>query len=220
MHMGAAVSVGALRLMVYDRTCTRYGLGLSSAWAVGGALYRSARRLDARFGATTWEEALSWIAGYERSRPIAEIQYWGHGRWGRVFVASDPFDASALGPGHRLHDLVLAIRERLLPEDRSLFWLRTCEAFGADAGHDFASRLAETFRARVAGHTHIIGAVQSGLRTLSPGRRPRWSPEEGLAEGTRDRPIRARGSSLLAPRTISCLHGSFPAAWFDEDGCA
>jgi hypothetical protein len=201
--------------MIHDRTCSRFGVGLSTAWSAGSLLYRGLRRLDATFGVSSWDEALAWLATYEASRPIEEIQYWGHGRWGRVLVADDVFDRAALSPGHPLHRRLLAVRERLVP--RSLVWLRTCEAFGARAGIDFAQALADGLGANVAGHTFIIGAVQSGLRALSPGCRPRWSPTEGLAEGTPEMPKRAHGSAPRHPRTITCLTNEVPREWFDED---
>jgi hypothetical protein len=207
-----------LRLMVYDRTCVgeRVPVGLSTAWGAGSVLYRTQGRLDGSFGATSWDDAFDWLARYEPTRAIAAIQYWGHGQWGRALVGDDVLDASALLPGHRLAPRIAAVRERLAGEgaDEALFWLRTCEAFGANAGHDFAMRLADRLGARVAGHTFIIGAVQSGLRGLRPGHVPDWSANEGIAEGTPERPLRACGSAPWRPRTISCFHGEVPRAWF------
>ena len=95
----------------------------------------------------------------------------------------------------------------------ALVWLRTCEAFGARAGLDFAERLADGLGARVAGHTHIIGVLQSGLRGLRPGSTATWSPTEGIAEGTAEAPVRAFTSAPRLPRTISCFDGTFPGEW-------
>jgi hypothetical protein len=210
----------ALRLLVYDRTCKKHGLGLSTAWSSGALLYRGLGRLHASRGVASWDEALEWLAAYEPSQPIAEIQYWGHGRWGRVMVGADALDAAATAPGHPRHPALLAIAARLLPDARSLVWLRTCEAFGAETGHDFAARLADALGARVAGHTFIIGAIQSGLRTLAPGCRPTWSTSEGLLEGTPSRPVRAASSLPTSPRTVTCFSNTVPAEWFTEDGRA
>src|SRR6185437_12193271 len=99
--------------------------------------------------------------------PIAEVQYWGHGRWGRALVAEDVLDARALGAGHPLRRGLDALRERLAPG--ALLWFRTCETFGASPGIDFARRLSDHLGARVAGHTYIIGFHQSGLHGLAPG---------------------------------------------------
>lgn len=206
----------ALRLMVYDRTCVgpRVPAGLSTAWSAGSVLYRALDRIDATFGATSWDEALAWVATYEPSRPIAELQYWGHGRWGRVLIDDDVLDATALGAGHPLALRIAAVRERLVPGGEALVWLRTCEAFGGTAGHELAMRLADGLGARVAGHTHIIGAIQSGLHGLLPGHTPDWSAQEGIAEGTPDAPKRAYGSGVLRPRTITCFTGAVPSGWF------
>jgi hypothetical protein len=207
---------GGLKLMVYDRTCVakRVRVGLSTAWRAGSVLYRKLDRLDAAFGATSWDEALAWLGSYEPTRSIREVQFWGHGQWGRVCIARDVFDASALAPGHRLAPRVAALRERLVPGGEALVWLRTCEAFGAAAGHDFATRLADGLGARVAGHTFIIGALQSGLHGLLPGHRPSWPVDEGIAKGTAEKPLRAYGSGIRRPRTITCFDGTVPSAWF------
>ncbi len=205
-----------LRLMVYDRTCIRKvaPVGLSTAWGAGSVLYRGLGRLDAAYGATSWDDALAWLGTFDSSRAISEIQYWGHGRWGHVLVDRDVLDAGAFAPGHRLASRLGAVRERLVPGGEALLWLRTCEAFGAKAGHDFAMRLADGLGSRVAGHTFIIGALQSGLRALRPGHTPDWSVDEGIAAGTPDKPLRAHGSGVLKPRTVTCFTGEVPVAWF------
>jgi hypothetical protein len=207
--------VAGLRLLVYDRTCgggPGGAFGLSTAWSTGASLYRGLGRIDAALGVSSWDEGLSWLAGYDGSAPIAEVQYWGHGRWGLAKVAGDALDASALAPRHPLRRRLDAVRERLAPD--ALVWFRTCETFGAAPGQDFARRLADHLGARVAGHTFIIGFHQSGLHGLSPGTAPDWSPAEGLAEGTPAAPLRARWSTPVAPNTITCLAGRVPARWF------
>ena len=202
-----------LRLMIYDRTCVgqKLRIGLSTAWSAGSSLYKGLGRLDAAYGATSWLDALGWLARHEEGKSIREVQYWGHGRWGRVYVDRDVLDASAFTPGHALHGDLETLKSRFTKD--GLFWLRTCESFGARAGHDFASRLADQLGVRVAGHTHIIGALQSGLRGLSPGASPDWPLEEGIAEGTPDAPVRAHGSGVLRPRTITFLDGAVPDGW-------
>lgn len=172
-------------------------------------LYRGLGRLDQTFGATTWDEALDWLAGLPD--PIDELQFWGHGKWGCALVNHTVLDVSSL---RARRSQLEAVRERLT--DDPLIWFRTCETFGAHAGHDFAERYADFFGARVAGHTHIIGAQQSGLQGLRPGERAHWSAEEGLRSGTPAAPLRAYGSALWRPRTITALGGRVPEAWFDS----
>ena len=184
---------------------------LTTPWALGASLYRAAGRIDAARGVPSWDEALAWLAALPE--PITELQYWGHGKWGRAFVAADTLDASAIASG-RLH----AVRANLAAD--ALVWFRTCETLGATAGIDFAERLADHLGARVAGHTYMIGFHQSGLHGIAPGTRADWSPAEGLAEGTADAPIRARWSHRRAPRTITCLAGAVPPTWFATAGAA
>ena len=104
--------MSGLRLMIYDRTCVAKAapLGLSTAWAAGSVLYRGLDRLDAAFGAASWDEALAWLATHAPERLIAEIQYWGHGRWGRVYVDQDVLDGAAFGASHRLAGRLAAVR--------------------------------------------------------------------------------------------------------------
>ncbi len=209
------VAPAALRLLVFDRTCTgRHALpGLSHAWRVGGWLYGGLGRLDARLGAASWGEALAWLTAVARDRPIAEIQFWGHGKWGEARIGDERLDAAALRPGHPHHAALRDLRGRLTGDGEALWWFRTCETLGARPGHDFARRWTDFFRARVAGHTYIIGPWQSGLHSLSPGREPAWSPDEGLVAGTPERPERARWSHRGEPNTIHCLVGEIPAGY-------
>ncbi len=106
------------------------------------------------------------------------------------------------------------LRTRLLHDGRALVWFRTCETFGARAGQSFARALADRLGARVAGHTYVIGVLQSGLHGLLPGNAPHWDPNEGLARGTPDSPALAHSSSEGAPNTIHFMNGSFDPAWF------
>ena len=194
-----------MRVVLYDRTCLTKRGALTTPWAIGASLYRAAGRIDATRGVASWDDALGWLAA--RPEPITELQYWGHGKWGRAFVAEDTLDVTALARG-RLDPL----RASRAPD--ALVWFRTCETLGATAGIDFAERLADHLGARVAGHTYIIGFHQSGLHGVAPGTRADWSPAEGLAAGTADAPLRAQWSHRRAPRTITCLAGAVPPTWF------
>ncbi len=225
-----------LRLMIYDATCTsdlpwprpeRPRLqrahdrlhasvpmpGLTHFWKIGGALYGALARLDRRQGFRDWGSALDWLASVEPQRKIAEIQFWGHGKWGAAKIDREALTIDSLAPGHPHRAALEAIRERLEPSVRPLWWFRTCETFGARPGHEFAQAWTEFFGCRAAGHTYIIGPWQSGLHTLDPGETPRWSIDEGLLEGTPDEPRKALWSRRSEPNTITCLHGTIPAGF-------
>lgn len=212
--MLSAVS-SPLRLLIYDARTDLGDKALRSTWAAGARVYRGLGRVDAFHGASSWPDALEFLGQYEPDRPIGEVQYWGHGNWGRVLIGADALTRASFDPGHSHRPGLERFKQRLLPDGASLVWLRTCEAFGAHAGQRFAKRLADELRARVAGHTYIIGPFQSGLHGLRPGQEPRWSPEEGLLQGTADRPSRARQSSPFAPHTIQFMQNGFPEGWFD-----
>jgi hypothetical protein len=201
-----------LRLILFDRTCVnRAGLGLSRAWSTGSRLYSVLGRCDGHHAAESFTDGLAWLSSFRAAEPVSELQYWGHGKWGRIFVGQEPLDRSALTQGHAHHAALCRLRERLLPD--SLVWFRTCEAFGANAGHDFARAWTDFFGCRAAGHTYVIGYWQSGLHALAPGEVPSWSTEEGLVEGTPARPARAAVSLPGRPNTITCLQGRVPDGW-------
>lgn len=197
--------------MVYDETCRGRGAlpGLTHSWIVGGALYRALGRLDAHRGVKSWAEALDWLATVEPGRPIGEIQYWGHGKWGCALVDGDVLDERALTRRHPLHDGLRRVRERVASEG-ALVWFRTCETFGAQRGRSFARAVSDFFGCRAAGHTYIIGPWQSGLHSLAAGDEPSWALHEGLVEGTPADPRRALWSGPREPNTITCLHGAVP----------
>jgi hypothetical protein len=199
----------ALRLVVYDATQrSRQPKALGYSWQYGCHLYRALGRVDAAFGAHSFEEAFTWLNDYEPSRAIGELQFWGHGKWGRVFIERESLDRDVLRPSHAHHAAFNAFRERLTPD--ALLWFRTCETLGARPGRDFAAALSDATGARVAGHTFVIGFYQSGLHCLRPGATPHWSDSEGLARGSANQPELALPSAPNAPNTITCLTGRIP----------
>lgn len=210
LHSGA---VGhPLRLVVYDATQrSRPSRALGLSWQLGTYLYRGLGRTDQAFGAHTWTAALAWLEHHEPDRTIGEVQFWGHGKWGRALIAGESLERRTLSPGHPLGTRLTALRERLDPN--ALVWFRTCETLGARAGQDFARALGDRLGATIAGHTFVIGYFQSGLHTLAPGTTPRWSATEGLRDGTADEPRAAYSSGPGRPNTITCLTGAIPAGY-------
>lgn len=198
-----------LRLVVYDATQRlRRPKALGLSWQYGTHLYRALGRVDAAYGARGFADALAWLARHDGARPLQEVQFWGHGKWGRIFIDRESLDRSVLGHGHSQHRAFQAVRERLVPD--ALLWFRTCETLGARAGQDFAAALADATGARVAGHTYVIGFFQSGLHCARPGVAPAWSTVEGLARGSAEQPEQALNSTPDAPNTITCLTGQIP----------
>ncbi|HQY62951.1 MAG: DUF4347 domain-containing protein [Myxococcales bacterium] len=208
---GADAATRGLRLLVYDATCAGAGWapGLSTAWRAGAALYRRLGRIDAARGVASWAEALEFLGSHEPDAAIEEVQFWGHGRFGRVFVGKEPLGVGELGAA-AYADALDTLATRLARSRAPLVWLRTCEAFGGPSGHTFARALSRRLGCRVAGHTHVIGVVQSGLVSLAPGGEPRWPTSMGLGPLGEDGPGLA--SSPLEPNTVHFLTGRLPTA--------
>jgi hypothetical protein len=118
-------------------------------------------------------------------------------------MGEDRLDAALLRGA--LRDDCNALASALAPG--ALVWLRCCSAFGNQAGHDFAARLAERLRVRVAGHTFIIGFWQSGAHSLAPGATPHWNVGEGVDRAG------AKVSTADAPNTLTCLRLRLPDGW-------
>lgn len=207
----------ALKLLVYDGTSQRGETALRTSWSAGARLYRGLRRVDAFLGASSWAEALAWCVDRPGADPIGEIQFWGHGKWGEARIAGDCLSTESFHPDHPHAPLLRALRDRLLPDGRSLVWFRTCETFGAVPGHRFAQTLTTSLGARGAGHTFVIGALQSGLHGLAPGQTPGWPPDEGLARGAPEFPVSAHDSSARAPNTVHFMTGAVPPSFFQSD---
>lgn len=203
--------MSGLRLLFYDDTCrtSRFGLGLTHSWIAGARLYGAVGKFHAARGFTDWPSALDWLGSVGHDAPIDEIQYWGHGRWGRVLIDGVALTAGWLESQHEMQAQLARIRDRMSGPE-ALWWFRTCETFGADIGHDFARRWTDFFETRAAGHTYIIGPLQSGLHALAPGDEPGWSPHEGLEEGSPEAPKKALWSVPGAPNTISFLRPNLP----------
>lgn len=205
-------ATGAIRLMIYDSTCLgriRTG-GLSRIWRLGGAVYRALGRFDRVCGASSWAEALDFLATAGAPTRIAEIQFWGHGKWGAPRIGTEVLARPSLSAGHPLYEGLRAVRDRLVPGGQGLWWFRACETFGAIPGQEFARAFTEFFGCRAAGHTYIISFFQSGLHTLRPGEAPYWPTDEGLRRGTPEEPLEAHPSTPGAPHTITCLRSRLP----------
>ena len=201
--------------------------GLSSAWKAGATLYRALGRIDASRGVRNWREALTFLTEHGGDAKIGEVQFWGHGTFGKAWVGKDVLDVARLSSSE-LGPLLDRLRSRLAqgasevksdagesPDGRRpqrahepLVWFRTCETMGGPSGHAFARALVGRLDCRVAGHTHAIGVLQSGLVSLRVGEAPRWPLAMGVdprGEGFPGLP-----SSPAEPSTVHFLTGRLP----------
>lgn len=208
-----------MHLVVFDATGhgkARVQPLLTTSWRAGSKLYRHhpSTPADDRYGATSWEDALAWLCSVRPGERIESIQYWGHGLFGRVMIADDVLDASSFVAGHARHDDLVTLRTRLA--DDALIWFRTCATFGGATGQEFARVVSRFLGCRAAGHTFIIGPLQSGLHSLACGDEPSWPVDEGIPDefvGNSGAAKTARQSTPWAPNTITCLQSAIPRGW-------
>ena len=87
-----------LRLVIYDRTCVSgYPWpGLSRYWGAGARLYRGLGRVDGGRAVQSWADALDWLVECEPGRAIAEVQFWGHGKWGEARIGAEVLNLRTL----------------------------------------------------------------------------------------------------------------------------
>ncbi len=60
-------------------------------------------RIDAAYGARDFGGMLRFLASHEPGQGISEVQFWGHGKWGKIFIDDHVLDRSVLLASHPLH---------------------------------------------------------------------------------------------------------------------
>lgn len=158
-----------MKVVIYDNNP---GTGINQwflkmTWLVGAYLQKLFGAADKVYGASSWEDAITWLINIETDS-FSSIQYWGHGNVGTVFLNSKRLPK----------DLFIFIKDKLSPE--SIIWFRTCSTFCGPMGQEFSRYLADSLNCTIAGHTRIIGFLQSGLHTRKPLTNPSWPSSEGM----------------------------------------
>jgi hypothetical protein len=186
-----------MKVTIYDRNPGGGGLWqgfLKTSWVVGCWLQKAVGAIDDYYGATTWEEARAWLAS--KQTPINEIQYWGHGSPGTVWMTEKPISVAEW----------ISLKPLLAPD--AVLWFRVCDAFQGTWGQHFSKILADNLNCTVAGHTRIVGLWQGGLYTRKPNTEPSWSVTEG------GEPSWLREDfKFWNKHTIFCLTSSIPKCW-------
>lgn len=187
-----------MKVTIYDK---KPGTGFSQSflmlcWAVGCWFQKLVGAVDDYFGAESWEHAEEWLK--RRGKPISQIQYWGHGSPGCVWLAQKLITVQQW----------LNIKAVLEPSQDTLIWFRTCSTFQGSKGHAFSKALADGLGCTIGGHTRIIGPLQGGLHTRKPSADPSWPDSEG------ELPKSWWPSHLRwGPHTIICLATKIPKGW-------
>jgi len=174
--------------------------------------YMQARVGWRKFGASSWDDAAEAIGAAYRGavmklKPqhraafrLSEVQIWGDGASGLPMIAGKPMSEA----------FIRRIQVSVGPE--SLVWFRMCSVLFGGKGQAFAERTAKELGCRIAGHTHTIGVLQSGLYSLGPGESPHvstWGPRDEVLAGDWTK----LESGWREPRTIFCARMSLPVGW-------
>lgn len=190
------------RVIVYDKNDKS---AAGRFWPPGAWLF--ARLQGARVVAVeNVDHMLARLASMSDLRG-AQVEVWCHAAPASFVLGAQRFNMRTVRDDER----VALLGTKLSAE--GTFWIRGCSPFAGPVGHAFAGTLADTLGCRAAGHTHMIGLLQGGLRTIKPRQQPLWSPEEGEAGG---RPGAAR-TTWKTPRTITALHWHIPEEWSDGE---
>lgn len=183
-----------MRINIYDSN-PGAGVGqwfLKVSWFLGCFFQKLFGVIDDYYGYSSWPVAQASLpAG------ITQLQYWGHGSPGRIWMAGRAITAQDL----------LVLKDKLAPG--ALVWFRTCSAFQGDRGHLFAKTLADGLGCRVAGHTRIIGLFQGGLHSLAPAQAPSWPATEGEFPPSFWRSLGLKWGS----NTVTCFAVKVPEGW-------
>lgn len=183
-----------MRVVVFD-AAESSALGL--AWAYGAPLFTRLGRFDHCIRGFTWLQVFRDIS---KLKGVTEVQFWGHGAPGHVFL-----DGEQLGA----HVPSEALLMQPAFAENALWWWRTCATFAGELGHGFATAWTERIGCRIAGHTHNIGFPwHSGTHILRPRQMPQWSVAEGLDDD--GKPLWSR---RRAPNTIWFSAMDLPSSW-------
>lgn len=167
---------------------------LKTSWLLGCIFQKLVGAVDEYYGASSWADAQAWLKS--RGSPIEQVQYWGHGSPGTVWLAGQAVPTAAW----------LSLKPLLAPN--ALIWFRVCDSFQGAAGQAFSKALADGLGCMIAGHTRIIGLWQGGLYTRAP-----WMPASwDVTEGGEPSWIR-EDLNPFHKHTILCLKTKIPKGW-------
>lgn len=155
-----------MKIVLYDKK-PGSGFGqwfLKTCWMIGCWFQKLLGAVDEYHGVSSWDEVLEILS---KKEGIDSLQYWGHGSPGRVYLA-----------GKFVHPSQWLELKGRFASDKSLLWFRCCSVFRGLPGFEFSKIVSDGLGVIVAGHTRIIGPVQGGLHTRSPGTQPSWPVDE------------------------------------------
>jgi hypothetical protein len=186
-----------MKLLILDNSTND---SLTRWWRIGARLF--ARHFDDVIYALSYRgllEALEKRA--QEGEKYDEIQYWGHGTPGEVYLGGTPIT----------YHFVEALA-KVVSGPKAVVWFRVCSYAAGEAGQRLMQRDSRALGCRLAAFTHIIGSwgFQSGLHVIEADGAPAWPKTEGIA---------ATGKGLQSapwlPRSVPAIAMSLPSWAFD-----
>lgn len=177
------------RLLIYDAATKDVA---SCFWGVGAVWMAS--NYNMIIAASSVDDVIEKLK--HNHDAFDEIQIWGHGSPGYIYIDMVPL----------LQNFWDELKRHCKKD--AYVWLRTCSFACGSLGKENTANLANFLDCNVLAHTFSIGQLgfQSGLKTVSPSRPPKWHPSEGVSvDGA------AIGSTPWRPQTTHALVWNIPS---------
>lgn len=173
----------AKKLMIYDASEKSF---VGMTWKAGATLFSP--YFDKILAVHDWTDCERLVK--ELPEKYDEVQFWGHGSPGFIYVNKQPATAS----------FWFALSEKVNPNAN--VWLRVCYFAATSFGKTMMNQISKNLNARVIAHTYSIGqwACQSGTRAVTPTALAAWPSTEGVGA---DKSF--SHSAPWAPNTVSAL---------------
>lgn len=174
------------RLMIYDASEKSF-VGFS--WKVGAAVFKS--YFDTILAVQDWTDCHKQLAALVDK--YDEVQFWGHGSPGFIYVNSQPAPA----------EFWFALAKKI--SKNATVWLRVCSFAASSIGKTMMNQISKNLGAKIIAHTYSIGqwGCQSGTRAVTPTTLAGWSATEGVDKSKT--PAELLPSSPWAPNTVFSL---------------
>lgn len=152
-------------VVVWDNTDA-----LSWIWRLGSTIDRTRHS----YGVASWEEAIQVIdMVYASFAEPVDVQVWGHGNDGRVYIAG--------------HHLPLDAFADVLQGKVRQFWARSCETIRGSVGKKWALSFVRATGATYIGHAVVTNAPnplwQGRCAALKPRQLPWWADDGSDLKG-------------------------------------
>ena len=144
------------RVIVYDDTSSDTLKVPDSLWQYGTTLL-ALDRATHLLPVSSWDQLFHELDLIASKQLISEVQFWGHGSAGKVYIGGDVLDITFMQRSTAFRSFTA--RSPFMKNGTGLIWFRTCSTLAGDEGQHFARTLSAYFlhqNVRIAGHTSLI----------------------------------------------------------------